>query len=111
MQGPLLANYSQSFVEQLRNASMPYANSTVGLKRRLQFEDSSRLQSFLVWLKLTAKKRMLWGAAAEHHKRKQLVTTLLIMVPRSLTCVLLLASLLCFGFIFRLFVVQLRTKM
>ncbi|KAL3158747.1 hypothetical protein ABBQ32_011475 [Trebouxia sp. C0010 RCD-2024] len=72
-QGPLLANYSQSFVEQLRNASMPYANSTAGLKRRLQYQDSSRLQSFLVWLKLTVKKRMLWGAAGEHHRRKQLV--------------------------------------
>ncbi|KAL3135227.1 hypothetical protein ABBQ38_006306 [Trebouxia sp. C0009 RCD-2024] len=72
MQGPLLANYSQSFIEQLRNASLPYANSSVGLKQRLHFEDNSRLQRFLVWLKL-AVKRISWGAAAAHHKRKDLV--------------------------------------
>lgn len=77
MQGPLLANYSQSFIEQLRNASLPYANSSVGLKQRLHFEDNSRLQRFLVWLKL-AVKRISWGAAAAHHKRKDLVTFLLI---------------------------------
>ena len=82
MQGPLLANYSQSFIEQLRNASLPYSSkSTVGLKRRLQSEDNSSLERFLVWLKLTVKKRLPWGEAAAHHKRKHLVIALLIIVP------------------------------
>lgn len=85
MQGPLLANYSQSFIDQLRNASLPYANSSVGLKQRLNFEDNTRLQRFMVWLKLAVKKKMLWGAAAAHHKRKQLVTFQLITVSRRFT--------------------------
>ena len=72
-QGPLLANYSQSFIEQLRNASSPYANSTAGLRRQLPFEDKSRLQRFLVWLNLALKKRMPWGAAAAQCKRKHVV--------------------------------------
>ena len=75
MQGPLLANYSQSFIEQLRHASSPYAYSTVGAKKRLSFEDKSRLQRFLVWLKLTVKKRMPLGAAAVHRRRRLMVTS------------------------------------
>ena len=70
MQGPLLANYSHSFIEQLRSASLPYANSTAGAKRRLPFEDKSRLQRLWVWLKLTVKKQMPWGEAAAHRKQK-----------------------------------------
>ena len=70
MQGPLLASYSPSFIEQLRNASLPYAQSTAGLKRQLPFEDKSRLQRFWVWLKLTVKKQMPWGEAAAQRKRK-----------------------------------------
>ena len=73
MQGPLLANYSQSFIEQLRNASSPYAYSTAGAKRRLSFEDKSRLQRFLLWLQLAVKKRMLWGEAAARRRRKHAV--------------------------------------
>ena len=96
MQGPLLANYSQSFIEQLRNAALPYSsNSTVGLKRRLQFEDNSSLQRFLVWLKLTVKKRLPWGEAAAHHKRKHLVISLLIPVPITFYITLLCYTALC----------------
>ena len=75
MQGPLLANYSQSFIEQLRQASSPYAYSTMGTKRRLSFEDKSRLQRFLVWLQLTVKKRMPWGAAAVQRRRRLMVSS------------------------------------
>lgn len=74
MQGPLLANYSHSFIEQLRSASLPYANSTAGAKRQLPFEDKSRLQRFWVWLKLTVKKQMPWGEAAAQRKQKLWVT-------------------------------------
>lgn len=75
MQGPLLANYSHSFIEQLRNASHPYANSSAGLKRQLPLEGKSRLQRMWVWLQLTLKKRMPWGEAAAQRKRKLTVTS------------------------------------
>ena len=82
MQGPLLANYSHSFIEQLRNASVPYGNSTAGPKRQLPFEDKSRLQRFWVWLKLTVKKQLPWGEAAAQRKRKLVVMLCLTMVSQ-----------------------------
>ncbi len=75
-QGPLLANYSQTFIEQLRAASSPYAYSTGGAKRRLAFSDESRLQRLTMWLRVTLKKRMPWGAAGAYRRRKFVVSFL-----------------------------------
>ena len=70
MQGPLLANYSQSFIEQLRAASSPYSPSTAGARRRLPFAQESHLQRLSMWLSVTFKQRLPWGAAAAQRRRK-----------------------------------------
>ncbi|KAL0044703.1 hypothetical protein WJX82_006155 [Trebouxia sp. C0006] len=72
-QGPLLANYSQSFIEQLRTASSPYAYSTGAAKRRLSFSHESRLQSFIMWLSLTFKRGVPLGAAAAQRRQKSAI--------------------------------------
>ncbi len=74
LQGPLLANYSQSFIEQLRTASSPYAYSTGAAKRRLSFSHESRLQSFIMWLSLTFKRGVPLGAAAAQRRQKSAVS-------------------------------------
>ena len=74
LQGPLLANYSQSFIEQLRTASSPYAYSTGAAKRRLSLFHESRLQRFIMWLSLTFKKGMPLGAAAGQRRQKSAVS-------------------------------------
>ncbi|DBA66841.1 TPA: hypothetical protein ACH3X2_001975 [Trebouxia sp. C0005] len=72
-QGPLLANYSQSFIEQLRAASSPYAYSTGGAKRRLSFSHESRLQRLIMWLSLTFKRGVPLGAAAAQRRQKSAI--------------------------------------
>ena len=74
LQGPLLANYSQSFIEQLRTASSPYAYSTGAAKRRLSLSHESRLQRFIMWLSLTFKKGIPLGAAAGQRRQKSAVS-------------------------------------
>lgn len=74
LQGPLLANYSQSFIEQLRAASSPYAYSTGGAKRRLSFSHESRLQRLIMWLSLTFKRGVPLGAAAAQRRQKSAVS-------------------------------------
>ncbi len=74
LQGPLLANYSQSFIEQLRTASSPYAYSTGAAKRRLSFSHESRLQSLIMWLNLTFKKGVPLGPAAAQRRQKSAVS-------------------------------------
>ena len=74
LQGPLLANYSQSFIEQLRSASSPYAYSTGAAKRRLSFSHESRLQSLIMWLSLTFRKGVPLGAAAAQRRQKSAVS-------------------------------------
>jgi hypothetical protein len=74
LQGPLLANYSQSFIEQLRAASSPYAYSTGGAKRRLSFSHESRLQRLIMWLSLTFKRGIPLGAAAAQRRQKSAVS-------------------------------------
>lgn len=69
-QGPLLANYSQSFIEQLRAASSPYGYSTAGNRRRLSFSHESRLQRLFMWISVTFKRGSPLGAAATHRRRK-----------------------------------------
>ena len=76
MQGPLLADYSQSFIEQLRAASSPYSPSTAGARRRLPFAQESHLQRLSMWLSVTFKQRLPWGAAAAQRRRKFMVSIL-----------------------------------
>ena len=86
MQGPLLANYSQSFIEQLRAASSPYAYSTGGAKRRLAFAQDSRLQRVSMWLSVTVKRAMPWGASAAYRRRKFAVSSLCLLQHSTCTC-------------------------
>ncbi len=74
LQGPLLANYSQSFIEQLRTASSPYAYPTAVAKRRLSFSHESRLQRFIMWLSLTFKKGVPLGPVAVQRRQKSAVS-------------------------------------
>lgn len=92
LQGALLANYSQNFIEQLRAASpyrapspykpsSSYSFSTRGPKpsrRRLTwtspFSQGSRALALLMYLKRTVQKAWPWGAAADYRRRTTMVS-------------------------------------
>ena len=92
LQGALLANYSPTFIEQLRAASSPYrasspykssspySFSTRGPrppKRQLPFSapfsQGSHSQCMLIWLKRTIKRAWPWGAGADYRHHRTLV--------------------------------------